>query len=775
MKYKQILITLLVIMIGWSYQTLAQSDCGTAIEITGAGTYTALSAPYWYKYTSPRDQSITITSFNTNIDTYLVVVDNCDPSPTYHVDNDDIDGTNALLSSYGTITLIEGQIIYIGWTDDHSIAGFDWQLFTEPEIDFASIDMVPAPGAVDVPIDLTELVLPFMKDIIYKDLTNNVDGTIFLRRSLDSTLIRTYDINELNVAGSNLSFNARVLLDPNTKYFMEVGINDVVDKKAYDFWEASGRILPYPATFLPSEAGFTDPSLWNFTTGDQDVNLPELLSSTPGNGATKVSIVSPISMSFSEPIQLGNPSILTIHKKSNGMLVAEVDLTTNGTLSGDQNTPDVQLEIDITNLLQDQTEYYINIPSGAIADKSGKAFPGITDNTTWSFTTVFPTNQADSLALVALYNATGGKNWDSEWPSGALADQWLVEYVENWYGVAVLNGRVTRLFLPSNNLAGDIPAKISDLGSLIFINLMFNRLRGIAPELAGLPVISTIQLFSNNLEFDDLEVLLSAPAPNSPNITYSGQNNIDPNGEIFVREGEPLNIAYSVGGSNNLYQWLFNGDTIPGETADNLNIPSVTPTEAGTYVLEVTNSVVSNLTISSTGDKVTIIAPNETYFAWMTEGIVAKDKPQGESYGGNWIDFDNDDYLDLYVNNLSSAPSNNFLYKNNTDGTFSKITVGEIVSEEDAGRFGNWADYDNDGDIDLFQPDVGFITDGVSVLYTNNGDGTFIQTSFDLGFGIYGAIWGDINNDGLLDLATISENENVTFLMQNQDHSFTIE
>ncbi|MCH8070155.1 MAG: VCBS repeat-containing protein, partial [Candidatus Marinimicrobia bacterium] len=47
---------------------------------------------------------------------------------------------------------------------------------------------------------------------------------------------------------------------------------------------------------------------------------------------------------------------------------------------------------------------------------------------------------------------------------------------------------------------------------------------------------------------------------------------------------------------------------------------------------------------------------------------------------------------------------NNFFYAINSDGTFTKITGGSIVSDGGTARGGSWFDYDNDGDQDLFVP-----------------------------------------------------------------------
>jgi Leucine-rich repeat (LRR) protein len=66
--------------------------------------------------------------------------------------------------------------------------------------------------------------------------------------------------------------------------------------------------------------------------------------------------------------------------------------------------------------------------------------------------------EADSLALVAIYNAMGGDNWSSAWD--------LNNDVSSWNGVSVSNGRVTGLSLYNRNLTGSIPSEIGDLTAL---------------------------------------------------------------------------------------------------------------------------------------------------------------------------------------------------------------------------------------------------------------------------------------------------------------------
>ena len=71
------------------------------------------------------------------------------------------------------------------------------------------------------------------------------------------------------------------------------------------------------------------------------------------------------------------------------------------------------------------------------------------------------------------------------------------------------------------------------------------------------------------------------------------------------------------------------------------------------------------------------------------------------SAGTAFFDYDNDDYLDLYI--VSSAnTSGNILMRNNGDGTFSDVTDAAGVGNTDFGMGVCVADYDNDGDVDIF-------------------------------------------------------------------------
>ncbi len=68
---------------------------------------------------------------------------------------------------------------------------------------------------------------------------------------------------------------------------------------------------------------------------------------------------------------------------------------------------------------------------------------------------------------------------------------------------------------------------------------------------------------------------------------------------------------------------------------------------------------------------------------------------------------------------LPNLDPDNFLYQNNGDGTFTKITTDIIVNDGGSSRGSSWGDYDNDGDLDLF---VANIFGENNFLYRNDGN-----------------------------------------------------
>ncbi len=141
--------------------------------------------------------------------------------------------------------------------------------------------------------------------------------------------------------------------------------------------------------------------------------------------------------------------------------------------------------------------------------------------------------------------------------------------------------------------------------------------------------------------------------------------------------------------------------------------------------------------------------------------------PETMGAGCLFFDYDNDGNLDIYLVNSGSSCVNvslprtksdeiNALYRNNGDGTFTDVT-NKAGFQRNLG-FGMGcisADYDNDGDADLYLTNF-----GRNQLYRNNGDGTFTDVTIKAGVGdshwSVSASFGDYNLDGYLDLYVVN-------------------
>lgn len=133
--------------------------------------------------------------------------------------------------------------------------------------------------------------------------------------------------------------------------------------------------------------------------------------------------------------------------------------------------------------------------------------------------------------------------------------------------------------------------------------------------------------------------------------------------------------------------------------------------------------------------------------------------PEDMGSGAAFADIDNDGDLDLYIVNIprpltqdaSVGTETNVLYRNNGDGTFTDITDSAGVGHHGYGMGCVFADYDGDGNLDLYVTNY-----GANVLYRNNGDGTFSDVTKTAGVSCElwstGAAFADIDGDTDLDL-----------------------
>ncbi len=139
-------------------------------------------------------------------------------------------------------------------------------------------------------------------------------------------------------------------------------------------------------------------------------------------------------------------------------------------------------------------------------------------------------------------------------------------------------------------------------------------------------------------------------------------------------------------------------------------------------------------------------------FTKITAGGIVNDG--GNAVAAAWADFDNDGDFDLFVSNLYTS---NFLYRNDGNGSFTRLSSGAIVTDVSDSTGCAWGDYDNDGWLDLYLAN----RVGPNLLYHNDGNGVFTRvltgTLVTDAVDSLSCVWGDYNNDGFLDLVVGNE------------------
>jgi hypothetical protein len=148
--------------------------------------------------------------------------------------------------------------------------------------------------------------------------------------------------------------------------------------------------------------------------------------------------------------------------------------------------------------------------------------------------------------------------------------------------------------------------------------------------------------------------------------------------------------------------------------------------------------------------------------------------PRGGNYGSIWVNYDGDRDMDLFIAKCGDCEvrRTNELYRNNGDGTFTRID--DIANLDDPINTWSsaWGDYDNDGDMDCF---IGSSTGSEQHKLMRNDNGVFVDVSVASGVQAcqnfyHESVFVDFDNDGFLDIYV-----NGDILYNDGDGTFTVE
>ncbi len=199
------------------------------------------------------------------------------------------------------------------------------------------------------------------------------------------------------------------------------------------------------------------------------------------------------------------------------------------------------------------------------------------------------------------------------------------------------------------------------------------------------------------------------------------------------------------------YQWQHEGTNLPAATNSLLAITNVSVADAGGYKVTVWNA--SGAFTNSR----TAILMVDTTFTKITQGPLVEDREP--SVSGAWGDYDNDNRLDLFVPNTGGSYRNS-LYRNLGGDEFIRVTNALTLANPGRSWGAQWGDVDNDGDLDVFilRPfsESGFPNNQArNEMFRNEGGGVFTPMT-NAATSVAGfwtdATWVDIDGDGWLDL-----------------------
>ena len=189
--------------------------------------------------------------------------------------------------------------------------------------------------------------------------TNN--GNVILKKTSDDSTVESFASNSMFLI-LDMSGNASVIITPSSNLDEDTEYYVLIDSSAFNGFD-----------------GIASKTTLNFKTVDN--NNPTLISTSPSDDTSKVSISSNIVLTFNEAVDAESGNIDIINTSTGEAI--EIDVT-GSLLSGSGTT---EITINPSSNLENDTSYHVKIDSTAFDDAVGNSYAGISNTTTLNFTT----------------------------------------------------------------------------------------------------------------------------------------------------------------------------------------------------------------------------------------------------------------------------------------------------------------------------------------------------------------------------------------------------
>lgn len=229
-------------------------------------------------------------------------------------------------------------------------------------------------------------------------------------------------------------------------------------------------------------------------------------------------------------------------------------------------------------------------------------------------------------------------------------------------------------------------------------------------------------------------------------------------------------------GSITTHNVLFenNGDFTFTNVTDEVGLLIINTTSFCAAFFDYDNDGYQDIYVANDRDPLNLLYNNEGNDTFAEVGVISGTGVQIDAMSTTIDDYNNDGYLDIYVTNTFEG---NAFFQNNGDGTFTDIAPTNGTLMESIGWGAVFFDADNNGLKDLYVSGEISSPGGTlpSAFYYNDGTGNF-SIPEDVGFENdlaknYGNAIGDIDNDGLPDLAVLNFAPENSYLWKNNSTS----
>ncbi|MCD1259621.1 Ig-like domain-containing protein [Paenibacillus athensensis] len=236
--------------------------------------------------------------------------------------------------------------------------GTGWSFATPDTIAPTALTYSPVNGVTNASKS-ADLSVTFSENVVAA-----AGKTVKIRKTGDDSVVASYSANDT----TNVSISGALVtihnpgLDEVVGYYVEI--------EAGAFTDAAGN----------SFAGVSGNAAWHFDT--PDTTAPTVSSTTPADDATGVSLSTPLSITFSEPVTAVAGHTIKLRKQSDNSEIVSYSVTDTSkvTVSG------ATVSFENPGLV-DETSYYVEIEAGAFTDSSGNGFAGLSGSAAWGFTT----------------------------------------------------------------------------------------------------------------------------------------------------------------------------------------------------------------------------------------------------------------------------------------------------------------------------------------------------------------------------------------------------